>query len=93
MFKIWRYYNRLPEGLRNFIAKHRLLSKKKKGYMCMITFDWEAGLGGAPKVSVYSDLEELRKAHNCIDNCGIVEVEIVFKKVIKKAIPENPTKD
>lgn len=52
-----------------------------KSYMCMI--DYEEELGHASDgVRVYPSLNALKEHHICWEECGIVEVEVKFKKII-----------
>ena len=55
----------------------------KIGYMCKIDFDYEVGnaAGGNP---IHPSIEDLRRSHDYVDSCGIVEVEVVLRKVIKE---------
>lgn len=51
------------------------------GYMCMIDFEDELGrASGGSKV--YASIEDLKENHSCWQSCGIVEVEVVFRKTI-----------
>ncbi len=51
------------------------------GYMCMIDFEHELGKakGGNP---VYPSIDDLKEDHTCWKSCGIVEVEVVYRKTI-----------
>lgn len=53
------------------------------GYMCKIDFDHELGaaLGGS---KVYPSIEDLRSNHDCVDECGIVEVTVSLNAVISE---------
>lgn len=56
------------------------------GYMCYI--DWEYEVGGASGGStVYPSVEDLKRHHTCWAGCGIVEVRVLFNKVI---VPNPP---
>lgn len=48
-------------------------------YMCRIAFECEID-GTACKV--YPTLDDLREAHPCADNCGIVEVRVSLVRVV-----------
>lgn len=51
----------------------------KRGYMCAIDFDHEAGDGGdIYGVRVYPSMKALKAAHKCWRACGIVEVDIKY---------------
>lgn len=54
----------------------------KKGYMCKIdyTFHLEEDINGS---KIYPTVEALKNKHFCAEECGIVEVEIKLRKVIK----------
>lgn len=53
------------------------------GYMCKV--DYECELGRAPGgVSIYASIEDLKEHRSCAEECGIVEVEVTFSKVIQK---------
>ena len=50
------------------------------GYMCKADFDFELDNGNAP---VYTTLDGLRAARKCVDECGIVEVEVKLVRVVQ----------
>ena len=51
------------------------------GYMCAVDFECELGaaLGGN---TVYPSIEDLKKNHECWEECGIVEVKVQFIREI-----------
>jgi hypothetical protein len=51
------------------------------GYMCKADFEFELDNGNA---SVYTTLDDLRKARRCVDECGIVEVEVKLVCVVQE---------
>jgi hypothetical protein len=52
-----------------------------EGYMCRI--DWEYEIGNASGgTRVYASIEDLKRDHECADECGIVKVEVRFVEVI-----------
>lgn len=55
-----------------------------RGYMCKVAWDYELGyaLGGG---RIYPTLADLISNHKCTDQCGVVEVEVKVKKVIKQS--------
>ena len=55
----------------------------KYGYMCMIDFDYELGHAMVGSI-IYPTMEDLRRAHPMIDDCGAVKVKIELEKVIIK---------
>lgn len=56
------------------------------GYLCSTTFDYEAE---DTSYTVYPSLERLKEVRTCCaegeDSCGIYEIEVRIKKVIKEA--------
>lgn len=54
---------------------------KYTGYMCRIDFECERGYPTNGN-RFFEDIEDLRKAHDCSDDCGIVEVEISLKRIV-----------
>lgn len=51
------------------------------GYMCLI--DWECEIGSASGGNrVFPSIDDLKKSHTCWEGCGIVEVEVRFKRVV-----------
>lgn len=54
------------------------------GYMCMI--DWECELGIASGGNtIYSSVEDHKRCHPCWEECGIVEVEVRFKRIVSES--------
>ncbi len=51
--------------------------EKKIGYMCFIDYNWELS---HTNVHVYESVKALQEARNCGPYCGIIEVEVSFKK-------------
>lgn len=52
------------------------------GYMCATDYDHE--LGVAPWGNgVYPSIEDLRRCRHCVDECGIVKVEVVCVEIIQ----------
>lgn len=53
-----------------------------KGFMCMV--DWEFELGDAVGGnSVYGSVPDLKKHRKCWKECGIVEVEVRLRRVVR----------
>lgn len=53
------------------------------GYMCAI--DWECELGLASGGNrVFPSIEDARETLKCAEGCGIVEVEVRFRRVIDR---------
>ena len=57
------------------------LKEVKIGYMCQIDFEYELG-NARDGNKVYPSVKNLLENHN--SNCGIVEVEIKVKSVVKE---------
>lgn len=56
---------------------------KIKAYICGT--DWNTDLPlGAQDVQLYTDLKKFKASRTCYKECGIVEVEVEFKKRIMK---------
>lgn len=53
----------------------------KYGYMCATDFNWEVGeaLGGT---TVYASVEDLKHNRKCVEQCGIVKVEVKLVEVV-----------
>lgn len=55
------------------------------GYMCSVDFDYELGKA-AGGVEVYKSVNDLKKHRHCVDaECGIYEVIVERKKVLKES--------
>lgn len=58
-----------------------------KLYVCSI--NWQHEIGEAAdlegKMPFYTSLEQLKKEHECWEECGITEVEVLPSKVIKES--------
>ena len=54
-----------------------------KGYICGT--DWSTELpNGAQDVKLYTSLKTLKRERTCWQECGIVELKITKKRVVKK---------
>jgi hypothetical protein len=54
------------------------------GFMCMI--DWECELGMASGGNIiYPSVEDHKRCHPCWEECGIVEVEVRFKRIVSNS--------
>jgi nickel-dependent lactate racemase len=53
----------------------------KKSYVCGI--DWQHEIGECNDVKLYSSIKALKKARQCWEECGIVELEIKVKKWVE----------
>lgn len=56
---------------------------KVRGFMCATDFYHELD-GDAYGTSVYCDEATLRRNRKCVDECGIVEVEVTLVRVVKE---------
>lgn len=65
------------------VAPETDLRPVRTGFMCKVDFDLELGaaVGGN---SVYGSAEDARKHRQCIDECGLVEVEVRLKQVVQE---------
>ena len=43
--------------------------------------DWDYEIGNGT-VEVYDSIEQLKKERSCVEECGIVEVEVTLKRVV-----------
>ena len=53
----------------------------KKGFLCGVAFQHELG---ETTVKVFPTAKSLEERKTCTDECGIAEVEIRFKRWVKK---------
>jgi hypothetical protein len=60
------------------------LGRTSKGYMCLTAFEHELE-GDCKGTKVYPSLEALKETHKCLDQCGIVEVEVKSIRVVQEA--------
>jgi len=60
--------------------------EKIKAYMCKTDFDYHIpdDING---VDIYFSKQDLINNRPCVKDCGIVEIEVSFSKVINKAEP------
>lgn len=58
------------------------------GYMCLIDFECELGaaLGGN---TIYPDIEDCIERRKCTDHCGIVEVEVRARRIVREPAKET----
>ena len=54
------------------------------GYMCLTDFECELGAAAGGN-HVFASAEDARRNRVCVDSCGIVEVEVRFRKIIQKS--------
>lgn len=54
-------------------------------YMCKTDYDYELGYAAGGN-RVHPSIEDLRRCHPCVDSCGIVEVEVILRKVIQESL-------
>lgn len=55
------------------------------GYMCKTDFDYELGYASGG-TRVHPSIEDLKRCSPCVDSCGIVEVEVILRKVIQESL-------
>ena len=55
------------------------------GYMDLIDFECELGCASDGN-TVYPTIEDLKQARPCVEQCGIVEVEVRFRRIVQ---PKN----
>ena len=61
--------------------------KKKIGYMCSVDYDHHLGADCDPKgARVFGSQQQLEADHFDVDDCGIYEVEVVVKKIVKHGV-------
>lgn len=53
------------------------------GYMCKTDFDHELGVASDGN-KVFPSIETLRKHLRCVDECGIVKVEVRLVQVVEQ---------
>lgn len=51
------------------------MTEIRRGFMCATDFQFHLGEDIVPTM-VYRDIKTLRKERTCVDECGIVEVEV-----------------
>ena len=58
------------------------------GYMCAV--DWECEIGAALGGNVVcSSVDDLKRVRPCCESCGIVEVRVLFSRVISEGSLEG----
>lgn len=55
-----------------------------KKYMYMCAVDWAHEMGEVPSTELYGSVESLREHKSCVDECGIVMVEVAFNGWVQK---------
>lgn len=54
------------------------------GYMCKVDFECELGEYHGGNL-VYPSIEDIKHHRKCTEQCGIVEVEVVLKRVVQES--------
>lgn len=54
------------------------------GYMCLTDFEFELGSASGGN-SVYPSVSDIKAMRRCVASCGIVEVEVRFRRIILPA--------
>ena len=57
--------------------------EKVKAYLCQTDWDTDIPMG-AQDIKIVTNLKHLKQTRKCVKECGIVEVEIKLKRVVKK---------
>jgi hypothetical protein len=57
--------------------------RKVTGFMCKTDFDCELGAAKGGNL-VYASEADLRASRGCLDECGLVEVEVSLVRVIQE---------
>jgi hypothetical protein len=55
--------------------------EKMTVFMCRVDYKYDL-LNG--EVYIYPSLEELKEKRKCVDECGIVELELSFVRIVEK---------
>jgi len=53
------------------------------GYMCGTDFDHELG-NASDGNTIYPSVDALKRHNKCVDECGVVEVEVRYKRTIEQ---------
>ena len=71
-------------GTTNGISRDSMKEAHRTGYMDKVDFDHElaAAIGGN---RVYASEEDLRVCQPCTKECGVVQVDVVLRKVIQES--------
>jgi hypothetical protein len=59
------------------------MEETRIGYMCQTDFEHELGKAVRGNL-VYPSVAALKQSRNCVDECGIVEVEIRLRQVVQE---------
>ncbi len=59
------------------------MKKSLKAYVCIATIDTDLHFG-APSITLYPSLKDLKAERSCWKECGIYELEIKVKRIVKK---------
>ena len=58
------------------------------GYMCLIDFECELGAALGGNV-IYPDIEDCMKHRPCTEHCGVVEVEVRARRIVREPREED----
>lgn len=53
-------------------------------YMCKTDWNFELGKG-YDGCELYSTIEDLKEYRPCVEECGIVEIEVTLKRVVQES--------
>lgn len=59
------------------------------GYMCRTEYDYELGYADGGSL-IYNSIDDLKKCRSCLDECGIVEVQIELRRVVRPSNGGGP---
>lgn len=63
--------------------KKKIKKDSKIGYMCAVMFQHEMDPDCSIGIPVYSKVNYLKDAHECVKECGIVKVKVTLEKWVK----------
>lgn len=58
------------------------------GYMCRVDFEDELGYA-AGGVRVHPSIKDIKHNRKCVGGCGIVEVEVRFRRIVEPGTNEH----
>lgn len=70
--------------LLNMVNPPELKQNKIKAYICTTDWNTELPVLKANDVNIYMNLKTFKKERTCWKECGIVEIHITKKRIVKK---------
>lgn len=64
------------------------MSKHLKAYVCTTSIDTDLAMG-APDTTIYRTLRDLKSKRDCWKECGIYELEITVKRVVREPVKDD----